>query len=125
MADKTLATLGHKHKEFSYYGSIRDGVVLRQSGDPQIDASFFTAALSHFAGRTVMGGFSEDNPIKGGFGQWVEDASPRLNSRTLSPRHGSFMAAILCSEAGVKPSLDGNAVVLQFPMVPKRDQRSS
>jgi hypothetical protein len=122
--DKTLTTLGHNPTEFSYSGSIRDGVVLKQSGNPKIDASFFTAALSHFAGRTVKGGFSEDNPIKDGFGEWVRDASSRLNSRTLSPRHGSFMAAILCSEAGVKSTLDGNPVVLQFPVVPMRDQPS-
>jgi hypothetical protein len=124
MADKTLATLGHKRKEFSYSGSIWDGVVLKQTGHPQIDASFFTAALSHFAGQTVMGGFSEDSPIKGGFGEWVRDASSRLNSRMLSPRHGSFMAAILCKEAAVKSWLEGNAVVLQFPAVPVPDQSS-
>jgi hypothetical protein len=124
MVYKTLATLGHKRTQFSYSGSIRDGVVLQQSGHPQIDGSFFTAALSHFAGRTVMGGFSEDDPIKGGFGEWVRDASSRLNSRTLSPRHGSFMAAILCSEAEVESSLDGNAVVLQFPAVLVSDQTS-
>jgi hypothetical protein len=50
-----------------------------------------------------------------GFGEWVRKESSRLNSRKLTPRHGSFMAAILCSEAGVKPSLVGNTVVLKFP----------
>src|SRR5467141_4177666 len=106
---KTLTTLGRNPKEFSYSGSVRTGVVLCQSSHPRIDAAFFDAALSHFAGQPVPGGFRQDDPPPGGFGEWVQNASLTLNSRKLTPRHGSFMAAILCDEARVKPSLDGNA----------------
>lgn len=115
MGCKTLTTLGHKGRQFSYSGSIRSGVVLNQSSHPRIDTGFFNASLSHFAGQTVYGGFKQDDPPSGGFGEWVRNESPRLNSRKLTPRHGSFMAAILCDEAGVKWSLEGNAVVLHFP----------
>jgi len=116
---KRLETLGppKKRKEFHYSGSIQSGVVLHQSGNPRIEARLFTEALRRFAGKTVYGGFKEDDPPLGGFGAWVKDESPRLNSRKLSPRHGSFIAAILCAEAGVRSSLDGNSVVLRFPEI--------
>ena len=112
-----LHTLGPswRRTEFWYSGSIQSGVILQQSGNPPIDAQVFAEALKHFAGRTVYGGFKEDEPAAGGFGEWLQKESPRLNSRPLSPRHGSFVAAILCAKAGVQNSLDGNAVVLHFP----------
>jgi hypothetical protein len=117
MSIKKLDTLGSpgKRTEFSYSGSIQTGIILHQSGKPHVDAKVFAEALRHFAGRRVYGGFREDDPPKGGFGEWLQAESPRLNSRRLTPRHGSFVAAVLCSEAGVRSSLDGNAVVLQFP----------
>lgn len=115
MECNTLKTLGHKRKDFCYSGSIQTGVVLHQSGHPRIDACFFAEALSHFAGQRVYGGFKEDGPPSGGFGEWVQNESSRLNSKKLTPRHGSFVAAILCNEAAVESSLDGNAVVLRFP----------
>ena len=88
---------------------------LHQQGMPRIDPAFFAAALKQFAGREVRGGFKMDDPPKGGFGLWVQENSARVNSRRLSARHGSFMAAILCQEAGVVSSLKGTAVWLQFP----------
>jgi len=39
----------------------------------------------------------------------------KLLTPPLTPRHGSFIAAILCSEAGVKCHLKGMAVWLDFP----------
>jgi hypothetical protein len=116
---KRLKTLGppKKRREFCYSGSIQSGVVLHQSGHPRIAPRVFIEALKHFAGKTVYGGFKEDDPPSGGFGEWLQNESPELNSRKLTPRHGSFVAAILCAEAGVRSSLDGNAVVLHFPNV--------
>jgi hypothetical protein len=75
----------------------------------------FSEAMRHFAGKKVYGGFSQDSPTPGGFGEWVEGESPRLNSRKLSPRHGSFIAAILVAAADVRCELEGNAIVLHFP----------
>jgi hypothetical protein len=115
----TIWTLGHpsKRTRFSYRGSVATGVTLLQSGAPNIDPSFFRAALDTFRGMAVKGGFSEDNPSQGGFGEWVQEksADKKLNGRRLTPRHGSFIAAILCSEAGVKSHLRGMAVWLEFP----------
>jgi hypothetical protein len=115
---KNLETLGHPNKRtsFRYEGSCLSGVTLYfDSGTTRIEASFFQAALKHFSGRDVTGGFKMDDPPPAGFGAWVESTSARLNSMKLTPRHGSFIAAILCDEAGVKSWLDGNAVWLRFP----------
>jgi hypothetical protein len=116
---KTIWTLGHpsKRTQFSYEGSVTNGVALDQYGKPNIDAAFFRAALDTFRGRELKGGFSEDDPPRGGFGEWVQNKSrdKNLNRRTLTPRHGSFMAAILCEEAGVRSRLRGMAVWLTFP----------
>jgi hypothetical protein len=72
------------------------------------------AILIHFAGRTVAGGFNVTDPTPGGFGQWVEENSRRLNGIGLTPRHASFIAAILAHENQITSSLKGNAVYLHF-----------
>jgi hypothetical protein len=117
MAVRKLLTLGpdSRKREFTYSGSIDTEVNLYQTGSPTVSANLFAEAMRHFAGRRVYGGFSQDNPTPGGFGEWVARESPHLNSRKLSPRYGSFIAAILCAEADVRCELDGNAVVLYFP----------
>ncbi len=117
MGNKKLATLGplSRRKEFFYSGSILERVVLQQAGNPPVSARLFAEALRYFAGKKVYGGFKQDNPQLGGFGDWLQQESSKLNSRKLYPRHGSFVAAILCAEAGVKSGWEGNAVVLYFP----------
>ncbi len=115
MVQTVIRTLGHKRKQFSYRGSIEKGIVLTQSGSPRIDAEFFSAALVHFSEQEVVGGFKEDDPPPGGFGAWVQQKSAHLNSRKLTPRHGSFMAAVLCFGAGVRSTIHGNSVILHFP----------
>ena len=115
---RTLDTLGSrgKRKTFKFTGSINTGVVLQQSGKPCIDAEFFRYALQHFGGKIVYGGFKQDGPPRESFGEWVQDHSKQLNSRKLTARHGSFMAAILCDEAGVRSSLESNRrIILEFP----------
>jgi hypothetical protein len=104
-----------KRTTFTYDGSITTGVRLHQRGKPKIDAAFFAAALKQFAGQEVKGGFKMDDPPNEGFGWWVQENSASSNSRTLTPRHGSFVAAILCAEAGVTSGLEGLAVWLRFP----------
>ena len=117
---KTIWTLGHPsmRKSFDYEGTVSKGATLiHQAGKPHIDPALFRAALNTFRGIEMKGGFMEDNPSRGGFGEWVQKASKdkRLNSRALTPRHASFIAAILCKEAGVKSRLEGMAVWLRFP----------
>ena len=114
---KTIWTLGHpsKRTQFSYTGSIASKVTLNQSGAPKIEAALFQAALNEFRGKSVRGGFKENDPPKGGFGEWVQNNSKELTGRALTPRHASFIAAILCSEAQVNSRLQGVAVWLDFP----------
>jgi hypothetical protein len=83
---KTIETLGAKGKRtsFNYEGSVSTGVTLIfETTTAQIDASFFSAALKQFAGKTVQGGFKMDDPPTGGFGEWVRNESGQLNSRSL------------------------------------------
>ena len=117
---KKIWTLGHpsKRKLFEYEGTVSTGVTLiYQAGKTYIDAALFKAALNAFRGREVKGGFKEDDPPRGGFGEWVQEASKdKMLSRTaLTPRHGSFIAAILCKEAGVQSRLEGMGIWLKFP----------
>ncbi|SRR5579871_2583548 len=110
-------TLGHpsKRTRFRYTGSIETGVTLVQTGKPRIGPTFFQAALQTFQGREIKGGFKEDDPPRGGFGEWIQQNSGKINGRLLSPRHASFIAAILCHEASVRSRLDGLTVWLRFP----------
>jgi hypothetical protein len=119
-AMKTIWTLGHpsKRKSFDYEGTSSTGVTLiHQAGKPYIDAALFTAALNTFKGKEVKGGFKEDDPPRGGFGEWVQETSrdKALSSTALTPRHASFIAAILCEESGVQSRLEGKSVWLRFP----------
>jgi len=112
----TIFTLGstHRRRRFTYSGSVSTGVKLHFTGAPYISPDFFKAMLIHFAGRTVAGGFNMTDPTPGGFGQWVEENSKRLNGTSLTPRHASFIAAILAHENQITSSLKGNAIYLQF-----------
>lgn len=113
MRKKTLRTLGkgQKSKEFEYTGSARDGVLLLFSKPAKIAAQLFDQAMRDHAGKRLAGGFDEKDIQPGGLGEWLYLTS----NRTLTPRHASFMAAILCSEAGVRHQHEGNAVMLTFP----------
>ena len=48
--------------------------------------------------------------------RWVEKNSTKLNGVSLSPRHASFIAAILVHEGHITSFLKGNAVYLKFPI---------
>jgi len=111
-----ILTLGSKRKRtwFEYEGSVKKGTTLLFSGEPFISPELYRAALSNFDGRTVKGGFSMTNPPSGGFGEWVNNNSSKYG-RKLTPRHGSFISAILVSEGYIKNSLSGNSVLLHFP----------
>ena len=112
----TIWTLGpdSKKTQFTYTGSVHEGVRIHFSGKPRISAAFFQVILDQFKGKTVRGGFSATEPTPGGLGEWVRDNSGALNGRKLTPRHASFIAAILVHEGFATSSLDGNAVVLHF-----------
>lgn len=113
---KKIWTLGSasRRTQFSYTGSVSTGVTLLFSGKPFISARFFNAILNRFTGETVPGGFSMTDPIPGGLGEWVELNSKRINGTSLTPRHASFIAAVLVHEGLVASNLKGNAVILHF-----------
>lgn len=114
---QTIRTCGGPQRatEFSYEGSVQDGAVINfESGDISLIAEFLRAIITEFRGRTIQGGFMMDNPRAGGFGEWVLNNSEVLNGRRLTPRHASFIAAILRHEGYLNCKLDGNAVILDF-----------
>jgi hypothetical protein len=100
---------------FTYSGSIEEGVVLHHnSGDVPVRAEFFNAILEKFRGRTVKGGFKMDDPPRDGFGCWVQEQSGALNRRQLTPRHGSFIAAVLRDAGYVECWMEERSVMLRF-----------
>ncbi len=113
----TIFTCGGpaRKTQFTYEGNFDSGVTIRfTSGDTRICNDFLIAAIDRFRGSQVKGGFSMTNPTPGGFGHWVENNSRTLNTTPLSPRHGSFIAAILQEMGYLKCRLEGNAVILEF-----------
>lgn len=112
----TIWTLGlpGKRTQFSYDGSIEAGVTIHFTGSPRISREFFEAIIEEFQGRIIPGGFNMTDPTPGGLGEWVLKNSPQLNKIKLTPRHASFIAAILDHEGRIKNSMKGNAVILHF-----------
>jgi hypothetical protein len=109
-------TLGSENKrtQFDYSGTVSAGVRLLFTGKPYISPEFFTAILRQFSGSTIPGGFSMTEPTPGGLGEWVRANSKRLNGIGLTPRHASFIAAILVHEGLISSNLKGNAIFLHF-----------
>ena len=112
-----ISTLGHpsRRTEFTYAGNVKEGVTLEFTGRPHISAEFFNAILARFRGETIPGGFSMTNPTPGGLGIWIEGNSKDLNPVKLTPRHGSFIAAIMHHEGFLeKVWQEGKAVMLRL-----------
>lgn len=120
-----IQTLGHPSRRtwLSYEGGISEGTTLLQTGNPFISSELYRAALEHFSGKTIPGGFSMTDPTPGGFGEWAQENSSKYG-RSLTPRHGSFIAAILVHEGYLRSSLRGNAVILHFPKYRSRAARA-
>jgi hypothetical protein len=104
-----------KATEFSYEGTVQTGfVIMFDTVNVSLRPDFLQAIITEFRGRTIRGGFKMDDPPPDGFGKWVQDHSARLNGQSLTPRHASFIAAILRQEGYLNCRLDGNAVILDF-----------
>ena len=113
----TIFTCGNpgKRTAFTYEGDVDAGVVLKfASGNKRVSPELLRAAVNEFRGKEIRGGFSMDNPPPDGFGAWVQSRSKTLNMTALTPRHGSFIAAILREAGLLRCSLNGNAVILKF-----------
>jgi len=108
----TIETCGHESKRttFSYRGDIENGITLEfDSGEFEIDATTIQNVLNHFRGRQVFGGFSMTEPTPGGVGEFLSSLG-----NSLTPRHASFLCAVLRHEGYVDCALNGNAVVVTF-----------
>lgn len=108
-----LKTLG-KQKPFSYEGSIKNGIHLNYTGNPTVTAEFFRHMLSSLSGKTLKGGFSMTDPPSDGFGYWLKEHSKHHKTTTLTPRHGSHIAAILVHEGYATSFKERNAIYLKF-----------
>jgi hypothetical protein len=71
----TIHTLTHPslRKEFSYTGSVTEGVILEIEfiGKSHISSELFHAILHKFRGETIPGGFCMSKPTRGSLGEWV------------------------------------------------------
>lgn len=108
----TIQTCGHESKRttFTYHGNIQQGIVLEfNSGDFEINANVIDRVINHFYGQTVMGGFSMTDPTEGGVGEFLAQ-----QGESLTPRHASFLCAVLQHEEYAVCTLQGNAVVVTF-----------
>lgn len=79
-----------------------------------VSRAFLQAILRRFRGQAVAGGFSMTHPTPRGLGEWVRDHSRNINLLSLTPRHASFIAAVLVHEGYITHTLKGNAVYLRF-----------
>lgn len=114
----TIFTLGtpSRRAEFTYDGSVVLGVSVHyNSSQVFISAEFFQMILNQFRGSIVPGGFSMDNPIPGGLGEWILQNSSLLNPMPLTPRHASHIAGILWNEGYLQNTwIVGKKVMLRF-----------
>lgn len=108
----TITTCGptDRRTEFTYRGTIPNGITIEfQTGDFEINAQTLSAVIDHFRGQVVRGGFSMTDPTPGGVGEFLQQ-----QGAGLTPRHGSFLCAVLEHEGYASCRLDGNAVVVEF-----------
>ncbi|MFA5869604.1 MAG: DNA-3-methyladenine glycosylase I [Candidatus Bathyarchaeia archaeon] len=115
----TIWTLGSEKRrtQFNYEGNVSTGTALDFKDKPVISAELYRAIINEFKGRTVVGGFSMTEPIPGGLGEWIQRNSGRYG-RSLTPRHGSFISAVLVNEGYAKSILKGNLILLNFKDTP-------
>jgi hypothetical protein len=107
---------GSRRRRFRYLGSVATGVeVLFTKSSMRVSSGLFAGIVNAFAGRTIPGGFSQSNPTPGGLGEWVARYSRLLNETTLTPRHASYVAAVLVGEGYASGARQGNAIYLTFP----------
>ena len=115
MATTMTCGRGKKATEFHFEGSTSAGFILHfTSGDVRITPEFLTMIREQFRGKRIPGGFSMTDPSPSGFGAWVRDKSRQLNARALTPRHASFIAALLRDAGWLQCHYEGPTVWLEF-----------
>jgi hypothetical protein len=116
---RTTLTCGPEDKRVSFEYELLAAPTVRwvnQSGSVVVICGHFLDRIrSEFPGRTIPGGFSEDNPPPDGLGAWVRDNSTTLNDgQALTPRHASRIAAIMRDLGWVECCVLNRAVVIRF-----------
>ena len=94
--------------EFEYTLDGKGGFFIEYTARPHISREFIQKIKSEFKNRTVAGGFSMTKPISGGFGEWIQ------NNSSLTPRHGSHIAAVLKKIGVIKDSFGKKPIMLKF-----------
>lgn len=106
-----ITTCGRAPKLFSYRGNCDSGVIIEfPSGDFVIGSRIIEELTNYFQGQSVYGGFSMTEPTPGGVGEYLRNLG-----NSLTPRHASFLCAILQHEGLATCTLQGNAVIVSFP----------
>ena len=81
---------------FDYEGTIETGVnIIFATLRVHLPRELFTAVLEQFRGQVVVGGFSMDDPPEGGIGHFIREWGNNILGRSISPRYGSHLVAIL------------------------------
>lgn len=115
---KTTFTCGAENRRISFEYELLAAPTVRWShevgSDVIINGHFLDAIRNEFKGKTILGGFSEDNPTPNGLGIWVRDHSQALNGCALTPRHASRIAAIMRDLGWLESATQDNAVVIHF-----------
>lgn len=108
----TITTCGQPSKRttFSYSGSIENGITLHFVNAFSVSSENLQVILKHFNGKIAPLGASMTDPIPGGVGEFVKSLGSGL-----TPRHASFICAILQHENYATCSLNGNRVMVTFP----------
>ena len=109
---QTIQTCGpaNKRTTFNYLGSSTTEVTLLFNAPITIPAAIFQNVIDRFQGTTVPAGVSMTNPTPGGVGELVATFG-----NGLTPRHASFICAILDHEGRARCALQGNAILITFP----------
>lgn len=116
MPRTTTCGAPHQATQFDYNGTVASGVQILFTKTPSahVSAAFLEAMRRTFSGREIRGGFNMTDPSPGCLGEWVRNSSAALNGNVLTPRHASFIAAILRDAGFLSVRLDRNTVYLNF-----------
>lgn len=111
MSMQEITTCGNNPRTFLYNGDALHGVVIQHTNATyKVSHAVFSDLLDHFIGKIVPGGFSTTNPIPGGVGEYLSHQT----IQPLTPRHGSFICAILRHENFVTCRTEGNTIMVHF-----------
>lgn len=111
---KTASTAAGQ-RIFKYDGDITKGVTLHFNKlTVYLPAELFSAVLSKFSNKKVLGGFSMTEPPIDGLGYFVREYSKEQLDKSISPRYASHIAAILREEKLVEITKESRSTIITF-----------